>query len=313
MQDSLTVGLLHNLGQAMGTLGRHEEAIALAEEAVQATRGARGADERREALSLLHGLGKLMAEHGDAAKAEQVLREALGGLVAESGADHPNTLATMSVLLNLLLEEGRPEDAEPLLQKYVEGRKQRSLGVVDRVALVAMDKLGVAWMNSGNHDKAVSWLREAVTGLKLVQGPEATNTLFAVNHLGSALFQKQSYQEAHDMFAAALAGLSKVLGEHDRETLICRVSLAVSKSKLDQEDEALQMLAMTFSDATKHLGEDDSLTLHAFSQMVVLQVNRGRGSEAKSLLADWLARTSLAKDHPVVVAMRELHDSIEDD
>ncbi len=308
-QDSTTLHLLHNLSQAMGALGRHEEAIALAESVVQMAGDATGPAERRDLLSMKHGLGKLLAEHGDAARAEDILRETLSGLVAERGGDHPDTLATMEVLVNLLLEGGRPEEAETLLQKYVEGRRQ-ALGAVDRVALVAMDNLGLAWLQSGNSEKAVFWLREAVSGFNSVQGPHAKNTLFAVNHLGSALYHQKKYQDAHDMFAAAMSGLSNVLGQWDKETLTCRMSHALSLARLNRDEESLRLLAQVFSDAKEHLGEADQVTNHAFSNMVILHLERDQVRDAKSLLADRLARTSLAKDHPVVVAMQEAHDSL---
>ena len=52
---------------------------------------------------------------------EQLMKEVVDGNSLALGVDHPSTHISLGLLGSLLLQKGRPDEAEPLLLRAVEG------------------------------------------------------------------------------------------------------------------------------------------------------------------------------------------------
>ena len=95
--------------------GKYQEAIPIAERAIEVSKRALGA-EHRETADALNNLGLLFQKIGYYAKAEPLLQEALRIRQKTLGSEHPDTANSLNNLASLYQEMGEYARAEPLYQ-----------------------------------------------------------------------------------------------------------------------------------------------------------------------------------------------------
>ena len=96
--------------------GNYQEAIPIAERAVEVSRRARGL-EQPETTDALNNLGLLFQKIGDYAKAEPLLQEALRIRQEVLGPEHPYTATSLNDLALLYQAMGEYVKAEPSFRK----------------------------------------------------------------------------------------------------------------------------------------------------------------------------------------------------
>jgi tetratricopeptide (TPR) repeat protein len=112
------------------------------------------------------------------------LLEALETSKRIRGDDHPNTLGSTNNLANLYVNQGRYDEAEPLLLEALETSK-RVLGDDHPYTASTLYNLACLEVPLGNGTKAMDWLRQSVdagwanadlldrdTDLESLHGPE---------------------------------------------------------------------------------------------------------------------------------------------
>lgn len=162
--DRGRASLLNNLGVAVESQGRLDEAERIHRRALDVRRAAHGRDHPAVAQSLVN-LGRVALGRGEHAVAEQVLQEALAIREEALGLDHPGVAEILQLRAEARLRQGRPEVAEIDLRRALRVREAR-LGARHPVtALTRFDLARVLSRGSG-HDEAISLVEEAVAAFR---------------------------------------------------------------------------------------------------------------------------------------------------
>lgn len=117
------LGVLNNLAQLYVAMGRHEDALAMQTEVLEAQRRILGPD-HPDTLGSVANLAGIASAGGELDRAELLLREAEGGASARLGPDHPVTLLMRHKLALLLHDTGRGSEALPIQRGVVESRRR---------------------------------------------------------------------------------------------------------------------------------------------------------------------------------------------
>jgi tetratricopeptide (TPR) repeat protein len=274
--DDDTLGALQGYISWLDHVGRREDAIARAREAVEVVE---------------RGLG---AQHEWTIAFKSTLALALPGKV-----QHPDD-AERAVL------EG---EALPLLEEVVAWRRVHEPDAP--ATLTALHNLAQTYWRLDRFDDAEPLLRESVAGLERTLGPRAPGTMIATGTLGSLLQSAQRFDEARETYERAHAGLCEAWGARHPESLVLAYNLAYLERDRGRL-EAAERWAREAADGRREvLGPDNALALRATWQHAEILRELGRRDEARELYRGLLdsARDSLAPDDQRIVAYQRGYDA----
>lgn len=112
--DAETLESLHGLAANLGALGRHADALALQQMVLPTFRRLYG-DVSEMVVLTLNNMGFNLAALGDAPASVTALRECLAVSIELFGPEHPDTTRAMQALGVALMQDGKAEEALPLL------------------------------------------------------------------------------------------------------------------------------------------------------------------------------------------------------
>jgi tetratricopeptide (TPR) repeat protein len=167
------------------------------------------------------------------------------------GADHPSTLNSVNNLAELLAQQGRDAEAEPLHRRALEGRT-RGLGARHVQTLHSMERLASTLANRERFGEAERLAAAAATASEEVLGPDAPSTL-----------------HAQDTRARALVGL----GRAEQAEALLRRQLELLQAKKARGDD---------------LGEADDVARDMRVHLGMALAAQGRRTEAEALLLEAL-------------------------
>jgi|SRR5271166_25268 len=145
--------------------GNYQEAIPLAEKAVEIARRLRGPDHPETALTL-NNLAELYEAMGEYAKAEPLFQEALRIRQKVFGNEHPDTAESLNSLAELYRAMGEYAKAEPLYREALRIR-QKVLGPESVETATSLNNLALLYQAMGEYAKAEPLYQEA---LRIRQG-----------------------------------------------------------------------------------------------------------------------------------------------
>ncbi|MEO8459808.1 MAG: serine/threonine-protein kinase [Dokdonella sp.] len=174
----LSAVVLGNLGQSVGSQGRHDEAVALLTRAV--VLGASNPLTDSFALTI-NNLGLQLDQAGREFEAEARYRQALA-FFHTIRADNPRRAATETNLGRLLIRTGRASTAEPLLRDVLILR-QSTLPPNHWIVADARVALGACLAARGRLQKALELLSDGVAILQSALGPANRRTQRAQQEL----------------------------------------------------------------------------------------------------------------------------------
>jgi tetratricopeptide (TPR) repeat protein len=131
---------------------KFQEAISIAEKALEAAKRARG-PEHPETAAALNNLGFLFEKIGDYDKAEPLYQEALRIRQKALGLEHHDTATSLNNLASLYQDMGEYTKAEPLYQEALRIR-QKVLGSEHPDTATGLDNLGDLYRAMGKYAKA---------------------------------------------------------------------------------------------------------------------------------------------------------------
>lgn len=193
---SVAIGL-NSLGLILRDRGALDEADALILDAVDITKAGLGADHEFTAI-MLGNLASVAHLRGDAAAAEAGYREALASFRSSPAGLTANAAGVMMGLAEVLLEGGRPDDAEVLFRDAHELRRAHLPPGHWQVSEAAI-ALGHALAALHRHDDARALLQSGLESLADLEGVDqarsrqrATSQLAALPAAGGTLTRQQT-------------------------------------------------------------------------------------------------------------------------
>jgi tetratricopeptide (TPR) repeat protein len=146
---------------------------------------------------------------------------------------------------------------------------------------------GGYYAEASRWDEAIKLANELLTLRREVNGPDATDTIFAMGSLAQYCLSAEHYAEACKLHEELLPLFRKQFGEKHPYTLDAMTKLAICYSSLERTDEALQLQ----EDALKMMKGgtmDPSEPIYAIAldHMAKLYDKTGRKDEAAKLQAE---------------------------
>lgn len=185
-EHPFTLTQINNRAVTLVTLQRHEEAIPLLRELVEARRRVLGTrhpqtlkSEGNLASALMRSVQDAIddprrTERGD--EAEAVLRRVLAAREDLLGADHPETLLSRASLASVLMHLGRADEALPLAERVLAARRARH-GEAHRDVMDVRDLVADIQLARGDHAAARSHFEAVLDWRRREEGEGAERTL----------------------------------------------------------------------------------------------------------------------------------------
>ncbi|HEY3244067.1 MAG TPA: serine/threonine-protein kinase, partial [Phycisphaerae bacterium] len=327
-QPQVETAVRQTLAEVYMSLGRHTEAVAQAQRAVELGGGASSSD--AAALDARNVLAVALRQHGDYAESEALLSETLARCEAAFGAEHaltldtmhslaitlearsrfdeaerlmrrtvegrehllgrmaPNTLSSINGLALLLQDRGRPGEAEPLFHQVIETRRQFA-PPDDPQILTAQTNLAEVLRLQNRLEEAETLLRETLAAQRRVLGGEHVATVRTINGLAVVLNAQQRFDEAETLYRDAVAVLGRVLGERHPDRLVTMNNLAVVLRRSGKLAEAEQLYGEVLEALRASVGPKHANTLGVMANRAAVLADLGRIDEAQTLYQDSLA------------------------
>jgi tetratricopeptide (TPR) repeat protein/tRNA A-37 threonylcarbamoyl transferase component Bud32 len=170
-----------NIASALSMQDEFDEAEAAIRRSIELLTAAYGPDHVVVAQAR-HNAGTILRRKGDLAGAEQELRTALGVIETALGTDHPHVAKARTVLADLLLERGRPEEALLLARRAWTRNQHDDVPLTSRArtAFALAECIFVLATDDAQRAEAIAFAEQALADYERAgDGPEATDDVKA--------------------------------------------------------------------------------------------------------------------------------------
>jgi eukaryotic-like serine/threonine-protein kinase len=237
----LQASMMHVIGRAYMDQGLFQKAQSVFERGIKASTSA-GLLESREAMNTMHDLAWALLQQGHVAEAEALERKLMEMQRRVLGADHPDTLGTVSELAFTLCERRDTCDEGVRLNQEVLEKQKRVLGPEHRYTLVTMDNLALNLADVGRIAEAEKLEKESLEIHLRVFGPENLSTINAMLNLGEIERTLGRFEDAKKQLSQVLELEGRVLGPDQPETAATKYDLATLAAHDGQVERALSLL-----------------------------------------------------------------------
>ena len=215
------------------------------------------------------------------------------------GEDHPDTLASASLLGLVLWSLGDYQQARQLLNDTFT-RSRRVLGEDHPTTLLSASVLGLVLWSLGDYQQARQLQNDTLTRSRRVLGEDHLVTLRSASLLGLTLGSLGEHQQARQLQSDAFTRSRRVLGEDHPDTLRTASLLGLTLGSLGEHQQARQLQNDTLTRSRRVLGEDHPDTLRTASLLGLTLGSLGEHQQARQLQNDTLTRLRrvLGDDHP---------------
>lgn len=214
--------------------------------------------------------------------AQDMGRNALDVRQTHLGAEHPDTLSTVSRLATALRLGGQYDEAEDMFRRALRGR-EKVLSPDDPLTLSDLNDLGVVLSERGNYEEAETCHRRALQAQEKVLGLEHESTLQSLGDLGCILTKRGKYEEAERLHRRALQIEMKIFGSAHKTSLASMDNLGLALGKQGKFDEAQDMHRRALEASEKALGETHPDTLICARNLAAVLNFLERHEKAESL------------------------------
>jgi tetratricopeptide (TPR) repeat protein len=278
--------------------GKYQEAIPIAERAIEVAKRARG-PEQPVTAEALNNLAILFFKIGDYATAEPLFQEALRIRQKILGPEHLDTALSLTNLGVLYQHMGEYPKAEPLLQEALRiYRKVR--GNEDPDTALKLGDLAGLYQAMQEYPKAEPLLQEALRIAQKVFGPDHVNTAFSLNNLGELYFTMGEYAKAEPLLQEALRIRQKVLGPEHLYTVLSLNNVGESYLTMGEFAKAEPLLQEALRIRRKVLGPEHPGTAISLNNLAQLYNDMGEYAKAEPLFQEALRirQKVLGPEHP---------------
>src|SRR5271166_5521596 len=261
--------------------GKYQEAIPIAERAVEVAKRLHGLEHPDMATSL-NNLAELYQVMGEYAKAEPLYQEALRIWQKVLGPDDPNTAQSLNNLAMLCREMGEYAKAEPLLQEALRIR-QKILGRGHPDTAKSLNSLALLYGNMGEYAKAESLFQEALRIRQRVFGPEDPDTATSLNNLAELYRAMGECAKAEPLYQEALRIDEKALGSEHPKTATSLDNLGSLYQRMGEYAKAEPLLQEALRIRQKVLGPEHPYSALSLDNLAVMYRTMGEYAKAEPL------------------------------
>jgi tetratricopeptide (TPR) repeat protein len=278
--------------------GKYQEAIPIAERAIEVSKRVRG-PEQPETAAALNNLGFLFQRIGDYPKAEPLLQEALRIRQKVLGPEHPDTASSLNKLAVLYQDMHEYAKAEPLYQEALRIR-QKVLGAEHPGTASSLNNLALLYQDMHEYAKAEPLYREALRICQKVLRPEHPETATSLNNLATLYWRMGEYAKAEPLYQEALRIRRKVLGPEHPDTASTLNSLAVLYQDMGEYGKAEPLYQEALQVWQKILGPEHPNAATSLNNLASLYQGMGEHAKAEPLFQEALRirKKVLGPEHP---------------
>lgn len=178
-----------------------------------------------------------------------------------------------------------------------------ALGKTHPDTLAKMYELAMAYASNGQHQNAIGWFQEVITGRTKVFGPDHPSTLDAIHQMASSHEEMANLDQALEHYHAALVGRETKLGDDHPQTLSSVVAIASVYSARADNNVARDLLLRAVDGYDRRYGGDHNATLSAKYKLAEVYREKGLLQRALELHQEVLDRriAILGAGHPVTL------------
>jgi tetratricopeptide (TPR) repeat protein len=256
-----------------------------------------------EATRLLdHAASYLLGGSGDVRAAVAVSERAYDVRRDKFGDDHPDTLASASLLAGSLWWLGDYQRARALDQDTLT-RRRRILGQDHPDTLTSASQLAQDLFGLGIYPQARELQEATLTRQRRILGDDHPYTLFSAHLLVLDLWSLGDYRQARQLQDDTVTRMRRIWGEDHPDTLAGASVLGVVVWSLGDHRQARQLLNDTFTRSRAGLGNDHWATLLSAQHLGLVTSSLGDYQQARQLQNDTLTRLRrvLGENHPLTL------------
>lgn len=171
--------------------------------------------------------------------------------------------------------------------------------------LAIVHRLGIAFNDLGEYEKALEYFQRALEGREKALGKDHRQTLAAVNNVGNVYYGRGEYEKTLKYYQRVLEGQEKVLGNHHPDTLSIVENIGNVYCKQGEHQKALEYYQRTLEGREKTLGKDHPDTLSTVGNIGIVYHNQRKyekGLEYAQRALEGREKV-LGKDHPATLGV----------
>jgi tetratricopeptide (TPR) repeat protein len=186
----------------------------------------------------------LFETHGTAESYKQSARKHLEAALdlreAALGEDDPQTRESLEALIELLRDQGRHAEAEPLCRKMLECSK-RTLGEDDPATFDAMFRLAATLAASGRNEEAERLARETLELRRRHLGDDDSATVSSTGQVAGLALKRGEAAEAETLYRRVYEQRRRTHGPEDERTVLALADVAGALLAQGREAEAREL------------------------------------------------------------------------
>ena len=220
-QPVIQASMMNSMGRAFTGLGLYGKSLQLLEQALQRRRliASTAPGEMNESLYRLANVLTLRADYD---RAEKLYLEAIETLQTQEGEHAEAILDNFAGLAELYFQTGQYEQAEPILRRVLDDRRQM-LDPLDPAIADAMQELGLNMLDQGRYEEAEVLIRDALEFRVEVLGSEPHPDL---NNLAEVYLTNDQLEKAESMYLQALEMQRELVGDQHPQVALVWANLA---------------------------------------------------------------------------------------
>jgi serine/threonine protein kinase/tetratricopeptide (TPR) repeat protein len=221
------------------------------------------------------------------------------------GAEHRDTLTTMSNLAAAYLAAGRLHDAVSCSEETL-ALRSAALGPEDVDTVLSMNNLGVVYLVAGRSREALELLLKTVESRKTKLGAHHSQTLGSIGSLANAYLNEGKISDALALLEPSLEMARDKLSADHPTTLSLQQNLGHAFAVQERFKDAQALFLDTLELHQKVLGEDHAETLKVTFCLAITRLKLGQFREALKLLDEAIPRSrkKLGPEHPLTLEGR---------
>jgi tetratricopeptide (TPR) repeat protein len=272
-------------------------------EALEMARRHVGEDHRLYLQTLNRLADCIRTQPGRLADAEIMLRQAVETIHRNPNGDPGTGGATYTILGNLLVAQGRPDEGTQFLRQAVVSKR-------DFMIDDTLDTLVDVLCRQHQRSQAIAILREEVAWTDSHPGTHALWNPRSRNNIAWEYYRLGDFAAALPLAEDALARMRRLNGEKDyredpKDAIIETADTVASiYEALGRQTEALALFEEVLRLTKEQRSSNDPFTLSRMHRLGTAYVDAGRASDAQTLLEKTmdLRRAGLGAEHPDVAA-----------